>query len=242
MPLLKPIVLSLALIGLATPAGAVTFQLEIFQEGSSIGSVGTAGLGCVDVSPGGPTANCIGGGATVGDLLLDNWNFFVDEDPVVSGVVGLTNLAATTQQFTLLFTLPIVPPILGGSVIGGSIQGGGTDNNGNGVTVATAAGSAFYTALIDGSSVQTLYDDPQSFSAGAFLSTNIPSLAFGTPIPSQAGPPALASIAIQLDFTLTAGDSATFSSVFVVEPVPEPALGGLLLSAGLLLVARHRTR
>jgi hypothetical protein len=39
----------------------------------------------------------------------------------------------------------------------------------------------------------------------------------------QFAPAALSTIGIRLDFTLTPGDSASFTSVFVVQPVPEPA-------------------
>jgi hypothetical protein len=118
-----------------------------------------------------------------------------------------------------------------------------TDNTGDGATVSAATGSALYTALIDGASVQALYAAPQSFSSGAFLSGNIPNTAFGTPIPSQAGPPVASSIGIRLDFLLTPGDSASFTSNFVVV-VPEPGTA-LLFGAGLvglgLLGSRRRT-
>ena len=104
-------------------------------------------------------------------------------------------------------------------------------------------GGALYTALIDGAPVQTLYADPQAFSAGgAFFSGNIPNVAFGTPIPSQPGPAVAASIGIQYRFNLTAGDSASFTSNFVVQVVPEPAAGALfaLGLGGLALVSRRR--
>jgi len=67
-----------------------------------------------------------------------------------------------------------------------------------------------------------LYTDPNSWSAGAFLSANVPSASFGTPTPNQAGPAALTSIGIRLDFLLTGNDSASITSNFVVLPVPVP--------------------
>ena len=88
-----------------------------------------------------------------------------------------------------------------------------------------------------------MYAAPQTYSAGSFLSVSVPSLAFGTPIPSQIGPPALASIGIRLDFLLTAGDSASFTSNFVVQPqvVPLPPAAMLFGGAlGLLGWARRR--
>lgn len=223
----------------ALPASAASLSLGlgISIDGQQVGYVGGAGLGCVDV-PDTPTANCTGSNAQVGDLRLDSWSVFVDSDPVISGIVAVTNTSAVTQQYTLTFTLPIAPAIPGSSLIGGSIQGGVTDGNGDGATLSTPTGSAFYTARIDGADVQSLYLDPQSFFAGGFLSTNVPGLAFGTPIPSQLGPAALSTIGIRLDFLLTAGDSASFTSNFVVTPVPVPAaawlFGGALGALGWL--------
>lgn len=226
----------------ALPVSAASLGLDVSINGEAVGYVGSNALGCVAV-PDTPTANCSGSGASVGTLGLDSWNVFVDSDPVINGIVAVTNLSAVTQQFTLVFTLPIAPAIPGGTVIGGSIQGGATDNNGNGVTLSTPTGAAFYTARIDGADVQSMYLDPQSFSAGSFLSVNVPSLAFGTPIPSQPGPAALVNIGIRLDFLLTAGDSASFTSNFVVLPavVPVPAAVWLFGSAlGLLGWTRRR--
>ncbi len=223
-------------------AHAVSVDLDVFIGGNLAGEFGEANLGCADVA-GTPTATCVGTNADVGSLHLDSWSLFLDEDPVVTATVAVTNNSLVTQQYTLLFTLPIFPAIPGGTVIGGSIQGGVTDNNGGGATLSVPTSSSFYTALIDAVAVQTMYAAPQSVVAGSFLSNNLPNLAFGTPIPSQAGPPALSTIAIRLDFLLTAGDSASFTSNFVVLPavVPVPAAVWLFGSAlGLMGVMRRK--
>jgi hypothetical protein len=224
-------------------ANAVSVDLQVLLNGEQAGVYNGANLGCQDVA-GTPTANCASTGPVwVGGsegLRLDSWNLFLDEDPVVSATVAVTNLSLSTQQYTLLFTLPI-SPIPGATVVGGSIQGGATDNNGDGVTLSAPTASSFYTALIDAVAVQSLYTAPQTFSAGSFLSLNVPNLAFGTPIPSQAGPAALSSIAVRLDFLLTPGDSATFTGNFVVQPIPVPAAAWLLGSAlGLFGVIRRK--
>lgn len=243
--------LSMACLAAVTPgmAGAATVGLQVLLDGNEAGSYDGAALGCADIA-GTPTARCTGTDAVwIGGsqgLRLDSWNLFVDSDPVVSGTVNFTNLNPVTQQVTLLFTLPIAPAIPGATVIGGSFQGGATDNNGDGVTLSVPTASSFYTALTDGVEVASLYDAgslPDSFSAGGFLSVNVPSADFGTPIPSLPGPAALSSIGIRLDFNLTGNDSASITSVYVVQPavVPLPAAGWLLGAAvGVLGMVRRR--
>lgn len=228
----------LACLAFASSASAVEFGLGVWQSGGFLGSVDETALGCV--STGENTASCSGGGATFGDLTIDSWSMNVDQDPVVSGITAVTNNSLVTQTFTLIFTLAVVPPVVPASLIGGSIAGSVTDNTGDGATLATVPGSSFYSARIDGVTVATLYSDPSSAIAGMFLSASLPAVSFGTPIPSQPGPAALSDIGIRLNFTLSPGDSASFTSNFVVVPIPEPGVAMLLgLGFGLLGLARR---
>jgi hypothetical protein len=224
------ILTGISLLAVAGSASAVEFGLGVWQDGGYLGGVDAAALGCE--STGDHTASCTGGGATFGDLSIDSWSMNVDEDPVVTGITAVTNNSLSTQTFTLIFTLAVAPPVVPSSLIGGSIAGTVTDNNGDGATLATAPGSAIYSARIDGATVATLYNDPTSAIAASFLSGTLAAISFGTPIPSLAGPPALSDIGIRLKFTLTPGDSASFTSNFVVLPIPEPGTA-ILLGLGL---------
>ena len=231
----------LLLAASASAAPVSPVELGIWIGGAYHSAYDETQLGCG--SGPGDTFVCAGTNLVVGDLRLDNWNMSFDNDPVVTGVTAVTNLnLVSSVQFTLFFTLP-TGPIGPATLSGGSVQGGMTDNTGDDATVSTATGSAFYQGLIDGVAVpaRTLYADPQSFSAGgAFLSGNIPSTAFGTPIPSLPSPAVTSDIGIRLDFILTPGDSASFTSNFVVV-VPEPGTGALL-ALGLVALAAHRRR
>lgn len=226
----------------AGPAAAVPFDFQVYQNGDLLGTFGqtTSWLGC---SEAGNTTSCASSDRTIGGLTLDSWSLFFDNDPVVSGTVALTNNQLVTQQFTLIFNLPVVP--MGATLSSGSIQGGATDNNGNGATVAAAVGGFLYSAIVDGNLLapfQTLHGDPFSHVVGPFDSTSIPSANFGFPNPPSApGPFNPATIGIRLDFTLTPGDSASFTSNFVVMPVPEPTTG-LLLGVGLAIALRRSRR
>jgi hypothetical protein len=231
---------SLLLAASASAAPVSPVDLGIFIGGVYDSTYDETDLNC---APGpGDTFVCVGGGLVVGDLTLNSWNMTFDIDPVVTGITAVTNNnLISSQQFTMVFTLP-TGPIGPSTLTGGSLQGGVTDNTGDGATLSTAAGSAFYQGLIDGVSdpARTLYADPQSFAAGAFLSNNVPNIAFGTPIPSLPSPAVAANIGIRLDFILTPGDSASFTSNFVVV-VPEPATG-VLVALGLVALAAHRRR
>lgn len=175
---------------------------------------------------------------------VTQWDGAFNPDPSISNGFSVTNLLAGVQTFTITVssvTGPIGAPT---TLTGGSAQGGVTDTNGNGATLSTTgAGSAFYTSLMDGGDWVSLYVDPDSVSAGAFLSNSFfPVEDFGTPIPSLAGPAVVSSIGIRFKFDLTGMDRGTGSGVFVVEPVPEPSTA-LLVAMGLgALALRRRSR
>jgi hypothetical protein len=163
-------------------------------------------------------------------------------DPFISASVDVVNTTATTQNYTLIFSLPI-SPITGGTRMGGSTQGGLTDANNDGVgTLSTiGAGSALYFGEIDNADVLSLFPNVTTVNVpfqGGSAST---STSAGLPGPTISGPAsALSTIGIKHTFSLTAGDRATFTSFFRVEPVPEPASLGLLVMGGAVLFWRRR--
>ena len=236
-------VLAVCLLASGASAAPVSpVGLEIWIGGAYGGSYNQTNLGCL---PGaGETFVCSGTNLVLGDLTLNNWSMTFDVDPVVTGTTAVTNNnLISSQQFTLFFTLP-TGPIGPSTLSGGSVQGGVTDNTGDGATLSTAGtGTAFYKGLIDGASnpLRTLYPDVTSYAAGNFLSNNVPNAAFGTPIPSLPSPAVVANIGIMLDFVLTPGDSASFTSNFVVVAVPEPSTA-LTVGFGLIGLAIARRR
>jgi PEP-CTERM motif len=170
------------------------------------------------------------------------YNMSVGFDPFISASVDVINNTASIQTYSLTFTLPISPAITIGSRVGGSTQGGVTDAsfNGIGILSTVGAGSALYYGLIDGSNVLPLFPDLNTINVPFAGGSASVTTSAGLPGPTIAGPNALTSIGIKHEFSLTPGDRATFTSFFVVEPVPEPASLSLLAIGGLMLLCRRR--
>lgn len=172
-----------------------------------------------------------------------SWDLFVDPDPVINGIISVTNPTAVTQTYTLNVSMPISPQLIGGSLTGGSVVGGVTDNNGNGAVLSTSGANPFYYSQIDGGNYVPLFTAPTVVTVvNPFDSASTGKATFGAPIPSQPGPAVLSSIGIKLTFQLSPFDSASFTSVFVANPIPEPATWGMLLTGVALIGARFWRR
>jgi hypothetical protein len=200
------------------PAGS-TFSINGWNPGGDA-------LGCT-VSTSNPfVTTCSGAGATSGDgnFTVQSWNLTLDADPTVINFFAIQNNLAIAQTFTITVIIPTAGAFGPPSTVSGSIGGSVTDTTGNGATLTNFGTNSIYTALVDGSPVQTLLDDPQSYTAGAFGSQTFGPAGFG---PAVVGYGATSTIGIQVQFTLSPGDLASYTSVFTL--VPEP--GTLLLFA-----------
>ncbi|MFO0895742.1 MAG: hypothetical protein U0574_12400 [Phycisphaerales bacterium] len=147
----------------------------------------------------------------------------------------VTNTSNSTQTFVYEQN---IGALLGpSSIMTGSVTGTVTDLNGDGAEVTTVGQvGSIYTALIDGVGVRGLLGPGFSFNAGQFLSSTSGSDSFT----AEPGPGVNSQIGIRFEFTLTAGDSASFTSIFTVNAVPAPGAIGLLAVAGLVGLRRRR--
>ncbi len=172
-------------------------------------------------------------------LNLSNWSLSMDSDPFVTNNFTITNNTTSTQIYTVGTTIGITPAIPNG-LMQGSIGFSLTDNNGNSATLATS-GASIYKGMIDGYVARTLWDSPTSFTA-PFASTSS-STNFGFPVREVAPVSINTDIGITIMFSLTAGDSVSFTSNFDVIPaIPVPAAAWLFGSGllGMLGMARRR--
>ena len=165
-----------------------------------------------------------GDGSSVNDwegthgLDLSAWSLSMDSDPFVTNNFTITNTTGSTQTYSLTTTLGIAPAIPNG-LMRGSVGFTLTNNSGGSATLETS-GAPIYQGVIDGTVARTLWDAPTSLTTPA---TDADSIAFGFPTREGAPESIDSTIGISIRFSLTAGDSAAFTSNFDVIPVPLPA-------------------
>ncbi len=157
-----------------------------------------------------------GGFAALGAGYLE-WDALIDPDPFINGTFSITNTSSSTQTFSVAFELDSDVQWTT-SMLNGAFSGTLNDGNGDGMAaIGRAAGTAgFYSALIDAAIVQFLGANPYSYAGAAFGSSQVGPESFG-PV---AGGALQQTIGIKFKFTLSAGDSVSFASLFNVAPAP----------------------
>ncbi len=168
-----------------------------------------------------------------------SWIYLVDPDPFITGTFTVTNESDLARDYLLDFSLSISPP-LAASLLSGQVSGTLTDSNGSGSALLTSInGGSVYSALADQSVVQALMANAFQQVTAANGTTSFSDGSFGFPVPVS-GPAINSTIGIRFAFSLSAGDSVSFSSVFVANPIPAPA--AFIVCGFLGLESRKRSR
>lgn len=192
------------------------FGFSVQSGGSAVsGSAGTYGT-TTNVSP---TEWFFQGSCSALSGTSMSWAYLVDPDPFITGSLSLTNETSTAKSYVVNFSLDITPP-MAASLISGQVSGSLTDSNGSGGALLTStAGGPVYTALADGLFAQSLMSNASQSVSSVYGTTSFSGGSFGQPT-AIAGPAINNTIGIRYAFTLSAGDSVSFSSIFVAVPAP----------------------
>jgi hypothetical protein len=218
-------------------AATISYQLSIDAGGQTATLSNISGDYTFTPSSNGGSFQLINPVA-LNSFTINSWSSSYANDPFVTNNLNVTNTTASTQIFTVTVTSPSVPQ---GAPTGisGSIALALTNGPGASATLSSNSPSAVYTALIDGSSTQTLFNDPFSLSCAGAACSNSNNTSFGIPTPLS-GPAVSSSIGITITFTLSPGASAGVTSAFDV--VPEPTTFALVGAGILGLVAARKAR
>ena len=169
-----------------------------------------------------------------------NWDLTMNPDPFITGLITITNLSSSAQNFTVNLSVPVTPAFIGG-VMGGSIDATVYDLGGAaGATLQPQGniGNAIYFGRIDGVNVLPMFAQVVTC-GGAGCSGNSSESQMPPSIP-VAG--VNSNIGTRLVFNLSGNDRVTFATHFEVLPVPLPASAWFMGSAILGLVGARRRR
>jgi hypothetical protein len=188
-------------------------------------------LGTVTDEPDG--SHLIAGDYVNGVFELD-WDMHIDSDPYVSNNSSVRNLSGVWQNYTISIFQPINPPVVPASLIGGSFGGSFTDASNDGLGgLSVVAPRALYEGMTDGAAALPIYPGFSQNFIFAGQTITIPALNPGLPGPTIPWVAVNNSIGIDITFSLSPGDSFSYTSFFIVTP--EPATVVLLGFGGLLL-------
>jgi len=173
---------------------------------------------------------------------LTTWDFNASNSQetslvFVSGNFTFQNLSALTQVYDVLIELSTTPDA-SPTKMGGSVAGGVTADFDGGELGSLDNDVPIWSAYVDGSQQAGLLMGGLAV-AGSFDSASLGQEDFGGyPIPSLDGPPLGSTMSVRLRFFLTAGDQASFTSVFVMQVIPTPA--GIALFGFAAIAGRRR--
>ena len=183
-------------------------------------------------------------GSVDGPDFSVTWDLTLDPDPGVSGTVLITNNTATTQFYAYETGVISSVSVPAGGVMRGSstITVGDTDLSGTSANMQSLLNDAIYSGRIQGVTQRTLFPNASLTAPGN--GTNFDFATFG-PEPTFTTLPVNGLLSLRHAFRLTAGDTATALSTFIVEPpavIPVPAAVWLFGSGllGLVAVARRK--
>lgn len=171
------------------------------------------------------------------------WNFNASDAGTSDGLdrvytagnFVVTNTSASTMVFDLVLSMPI--SLVGSGLFTGSVSAGLTTEGAG--SFGTVGDAPIWTASSGGTTIATLLRGPISTERTTAGSSILGTDAFGDPVPSGDAFGITDDLSVRLQFTLSGGASASFTSV-LVGTVPAPGAAALLGLGGLLMNSRRR--
>lgn len=213
--------------GVPVSAATVDVTLEAAVAGSPDSSVNHTLFQVDDAFPGVTTA---GGSIALDSAGFMEWTVAADPDPFIQAMFTVTNSSAVTQTFDLTFGLPttLAGPVLKRGSLAANFADAGSDG-------AAALEIIDWKGLVDGTTVMTLFSGSFACSGGPGCSGSIAPVSEG-PLFDAAS--VSNAIGINVVFSLTGGDTATFDTIFEVVSVPVPLPAAVwLFGSGLIGLA-----
>jgi hypothetical protein len=219
-------------------ADAPPLQLQV-----TTGSFGKSfSLNPNSVSPGGVGSymGSVDGGANTWNF---NYNFSAAsgaEAAAQSGTFSITNLSGAERTYNIRLTLPTTSPGTLTGLFNGSLSGTLITSGAGYMRSVTA--TPMWSALTNAFTVGQLFASPVNVVRNGSGATSMGSQGFGGSSPSTPAPLFGETIAINMNFVLSANATASFSSALGGVSVPIPAPGAFALIGGAGLLAQRRRR
>ncbi|MFO0875280.1 MAG: dockerin type I domain-containing protein [Phycisphaerales bacterium] len=154
------------------------------------------------------------------DGLVITWSYqgYMDAtgNSVLNGTTTLKNTTGAPISFAGDFSAPLCPMIVGDVLVGGSANAKVVCDADGGVLTCGGDTSGLVSATGDGAVTETIFYCPftMATSGPGTIATNG---LFGAPFPSRPGPPTLSSLGHRLGVTVTPGDKAVLSLLYVAN-------------------------
>lgn len=181
-------------------------------------------------------------GGITNEFWTLTWDCIVNDDPFVVATINVTNTSSSTQNYSNYMSLPLgiqFPQTLMNGSVSASLVNNSPFSTGSSLS---SGADPIYQAFIDpgvnppaASASRTMWDS-FALTTPTFVTNANANNAFA----GELGPAALSSMALKLQFDLSAGDTASVTGIFEITAVPAPA--GLAVVALFGVIGGRRRR